>query len=236
MAIKLVVFDMAGTTVNDADNVHRALQQALQKAGYVVTRDEVNAFMGYAKPIAIQEVLRSKGVSTDKVTNQAYIQQIHQDFVEEMVRFYRDSQLVSEKPMVRATFRELRKRNIKVAIDTGFSREIADVIMERLGWKQDAIFDYSITSDEVPNGRPYPDMIYKAMQAMGIENAYEVAKVGDTISDVKQGRAAKCKLVIGVTTGAYTREELAHYEPTHLIDSLFQVIEIIDDEVAEQRA
>lgn len=71
---------------------------------------------------------------------------------------------------------------------------------------------------------------------MGIENTHEVAKVGDTISDVKQGRAAKCKLVVGVTTGAYTREELANYEPTHLIDSLFQIIEIIDDEVAEQRA
>ncbi|HAS45241.1 MAG TPA: phosphonatase-like hydrolase [Microscillaceae bacterium] len=236
MAIKLVVFDMAGTTVNDADNVHQALQNALQKAGYTATRDEVNAFMGYAKPIAIQYLLQHKGAAADQVANQTYIEQIHQDFVKEMVDFYRYNQHVCEQPLVRETFRELRKRGIKVAIDTGFSREIADVIMERLGWKQDAIFDYSVTSDEVPKGRPHPDMILKAMEQVGIQNADEVAKVGDTISDMEQGKAAKCKFVIGVTTGAYTKEELAPYQPTHLVDCLFQVIEIIDQEIEEQVA
>jgi len=234
MAIKLVVFDMAGTTVNDADHVHQALQNALQKAGYIATRDEVNAFMGYAKPIAIQGLLEYKGATADQLANQAYIEQIHQDFVTEMVDFYQHNQQVSEQPFVRETFRELRKRGIKVAIDTGFSREIADVIMERLGWKQDAIFDYSVTSDEVLQGRPHPDMIYKAMQQVGIYSTDEVAKVGDTISDLEQGKAANCKLVIGITTGAYTKEELTLYQPTHLVDCLFQIVEIIDREVEEQ--
>ncbi|OJJ18528.1 hypothetical protein BKI52_23230 [marine bacterium AO1-C] len=235
MAIKLVVFDMAGTTVNDADNVHQALQNALQKAGYTATRDEVNAFMGYAKPIAIQHLLQHKGATADQVDNEAYIQQIHQDFVNEMVDFYQNNPLVSEQPLVRETFQALRKRNIKIAIDTGFSREIADVIMERLGWKRDVIFDYSITSDEVENGRPHPDMIYQAMQKLGIENTNEVAKVGDTISDMQQGKAAKCKLVVGVTTGAYAREELTPYNPTHIIDSLFEMVAIIDKELVKQR-
>ena len=164
MAIKLVVFDMAGTTVNDADNVHQALQNALEKVGYSTTREEVNRVMGYAKPIAIQHLLKNKGATNEKVADKTYIQHVHQYFVDEMIEFYKTHQAVSEKPFVRETFQALRARNIKIAIDTGFSREIADVIMDRLGWKNDAIFDYSVTSDEVPNGRPYPDMIYKAME------------------------------------------------------------------------
>lgn len=234
MAIKLVVFDMAGTTVKDADNVHQALQNALEKSGYKVSREEVNEVMGYPKPVAIRRLLKSKDVAESKIENEAYIKQIHQHFVDEMIDFYAHHQEVKEKPQVRETFAALRSRNIKVAIDTGFSRDIADTIMDRLGWKTEAIFDYSVTSDEVANGRPFPDMIYKAMEQAGIDNPQEVAKVGDTVSDLQQGEAAKCKLVIGVTTGAYKKEELIQYAHTHLIEQLDQVVEIIDKVEVEQ--
>ena len=51
MDIKLVVFDMAGTTIEDDDFVHQSLMEAMDEEKIYVSRDEVNEVMGYPKPI-----------------------------------------------------------------------------------------------------------------------------------------------------------------------------------------
>ena len=223
MSIKLVVFDMAGTTVADDNDVAKVLRQAIAAFGCDVTIDDVNTVMGLPKPVAIQQLLEACG----KPFNNALIADIHELFAEKMMAHYRAYPGIAEKAGVRETFRQLKARNIKVGIDTGFSRCIADVVIERLRWRDDNIYDVSITSDEVPQGRPYPDMIYKAMQLTGISDVQEVAKVGDTASDLRQGNAAGCKYVIGVTTGAYSRDELLLEPHTHLIDQLDELLQIV---------
>ena len=60
------------------------------------------------------------------------------------------------------------------------------------------------------------------MAQLRIDDAREVAKVGDTKVDIEEGRNAGCGLVVAVTTGAYTREQLEQYYPDHIIDSLQQ--------------
>jgi phosphoglycolate phosphatase-like HAD superfamily hydrolase len=85
----------------------------------------------------------------------------------------------------------------------------------------------SVTSDEVKRGRPFPDMVLKAMELAGISDPNGVAKVGDTSSDMLQGTSAKCGLVIGVTTGAFTRQELENEPHTHIAESLQEVLHII---------
>lgn len=49
MSLKLCVFDMAGTTVVDRQNVHAAFIEAMADFGYNVTLAEVNPLMGYKK-------------------------------------------------------------------------------------------------------------------------------------------------------------------------------------------
>ena len=58
------------------------------------------------------------------------------------------------------------------------------------------------------------------MQRAGIDDAGEVAKIGDTEVDVNEGRNAGCGLVVAVTTGAYTRLQLEEYHPDYILDSL----------------
>jgi phosphonatase-like hydrolase len=227
MAIKLVVFDMAGTTIQDKDNVHGALQKAFEIEGIPVSRDEANQVMGYPKPVAIRELLRQK-LQDDSYQNEAYIAHIHSNFLKEMISFYETSPDVKEKEGVMETFKALRKNNIKIAIDTGFDRSIAKAVLNRVGWEKNGLIDASITSDEVANGRPYPDMIYRAMQLTGVEKVEEVAKVGDTASDLQEGKAAGCKYVIGVTTGAFTREALESETHTHLIEKLPELLDILE--------
>ena len=58
------------------------------------------------------------------------------------------------------------------------------------------------------------------MKLTGVAEAKEVAKVGDTPSDLQEGASAGCGLVIGVTNGTHRHDQLAAYPHAHLIASL----------------
>lgn len=224
MSIELVVFDMAGTTVSDKNFVAIAFQQAMQSAGYGIGLADVNPLMGYEKPLAIKMMLEALESDQSKITD-ALIATIHDHFVKEMINFYKTTTEVVPLPNVEQTFAALRAEGIKIALNTGFSRDIADVIIGRLGWEDQ--IDCLVASDEVPAGRPHPDMIQKIMSDLGVQSADRVAKVGDTEVDINEGINAGCKYVIAVTTGAFTRQELEPYHPTHIIDDIADVISIV---------
>lgn len=223
--IELVVFDMAGTTVRDDDAVNRCLRQALAEAGVTVTRDAVNRVMGIPKPLAIETLLREQSPGTAPSATQ--IADIHDDFLVRMIRFYQTDPNVVEMPGATAAFRALKQAGVKVALDTGFSRPIVTVILERLGWSRSELLDATVTSDEVPRGRPHPDLLFEAMRRTGVADARKVAKVGDTPSDLQEGRAAGCALVIGVTNGTHTRAQLEPHPHTHLVPNLAALLPLV---------
>jgi len=227
MAIKLVVFDIAGTTVEDKYEVSKTFQSALKKHGYDIELKVINPLMGYEKKLAIRQLLGLGGLGEAEIT-QGLIDSIHAEFVKEMIEYYKSSEDIIALPHVEDTFFKLREQGITVAINTGFSKIIADTVVERLQWRQKGLIDYLIGSDEVTLGRPHPFMIEKLMEYSGVTDGSEVAKVGDTEVDVREGQNAGCKYVIGVTTGIFTREELESYHPTHIIDDIADVLAIIE--------
>jgi chaperonin GroEL len=60
-------------------------------------------------------------------------------------------------------------------------------------------------------------MIQAIMKATGISDVANVVKVGDTEVDIAEGRTAGCGLVISVTTGSFTKEELEAMDVTQLM-------------------
>lgn len=222
--IQLVIFDMAGTTVAGHGEVHLALQQALAHESVDVTYEEVNVVMGYPKPVAIRRLLEDNLDDASRITEE-YVEKIHDDFVQRMIDHYRTDPRVKEKEGVQQTWEALRAQNIRVALDTGFSRPIADAIIGRLGWSK--YLDTSVTSDEVERGRPYPDMIFRAMERTGVSDVKAVVKVGDTASDLQEGTEAGCAYVVGVTSGAYAAEALQAEPHTHLIGQLPELLPIL---------
>jgi phosphonatase-like hydrolase len=223
MDLDLIVFDMAGTTVNDEDGVNRCVRESLAGFGIQATREAVNEVMGIPKPQALRHLIVSSAHA--ELVNR--LETIHEDFVERMIRFYHTDASVREIPGAGQTFARLREGGIKVALDTGFSRDIVDVVLERLGWNRPGIVDATVSSDEVARGRPHPDMVFKAMEKLGLGDARRVGKVGDTPSDLQEGTSAGCGLVVGVTGGSHTAEQLAPFRPTHLIASVADLPELL---------
>jgi phosphonatase-like hydrolase len=217
MQIDLVVFDMAGTTVSEGGAVYQALRDTLAANGLDVPAEALHDVRGLNKREALQRLIENSDMRDELSPG---LDAIHEDFVERMIAFYRDDPSVDEMPGASETFRRLKARGIRVALNTGFSREIAQTLIDRLGWERDGLIDASVASDEVGAGRPHPFMIRDLMQRFGIADAGRVAKVGDAPADLHEGRNAGCGLVIGVTSGASTREQLLPHPHDRLIGSV----------------
>jgi phosphonatase-like hydrolase len=224
--IQLVVFDIAGTTVKDEGNVSIAFIDAFKEYGIEVPETEVNLVMGFRKKDAIRILLEKCNVLPEGDINEL-IKKIHDAFTRNMIAVYENDPSLSPLPHAAQTFQWLQQQGIKVALNTGFTKIITDTILKRLHWQQNNDINFVISSDEVAEGRPYPFMIQAIMQKLQVEYASAVVKVGDTKVDVEEGRNARCGKVVSVTTGAYTRDQLALYKPDGIIDSLAELPSLI---------
>jgi phosphonatase-like hydrolase len=220
MSIELIVFDIAGTTVNDDDGVNRCVRAALAGYGRIVSASQVNAVMGLPKPEAIALLAEQAGPPGG---SQADLAAIYRDFEARSIQFYEHDPSVFEVEGTSRVFGTLKQGGMKVAVDTGFNRAITQVILERLGWLGGGLIDASICSDEAPRGRPHPDMIRSLMARFRITDPSRVGKVGDTPADLLEGNNAGCGLNVGVTSGTHARHELASYPHTHLVNSIRDV-------------
>jgi phosphonatase-like hydrolase len=226
-SIKMAVFDIAGTTVSDKGNVADSFITAFREYGFEMPAEEVKKVMGFRKMDAI-------GILLDKMApgqkeDEALIDRIHTRFIDNMISFYMNDEELEPLPHAEEMFSRLARQGIRVALNTGFTRTIADTILHRLRWDdRNEDIHRVICSDEVPHGRPHPDMIHALMAGFGIASPAQVLKIGDTEVDVQEGRNAACGLVVSVTTGAYTRAQLEQYHPDFIIDDLQELIPIIE--------
>jgi phosphonatase-like hydrolase len=224
MSVKLVVFDMAGTTVDEDNVVYKTLQEALVSHSYIVTLDQVLQYgAGKEKLQAIIDILNGTGSEASSET----IDLIFAYFNKQLALNY-ETLDVKPLPDVVRVFKELRNRNIKVALNTGYNRMTAEFLIKKLGWDKSNQFDLLVTASDVKHNRPQPDMILLAMSDLGIADPEMVIKVGDSSVDIQEGRNAGCILNIGITTGAHSREQLRETDPDYIIDNLYELIGIID--------
>lgn len=221
MSIRLAVFALSGTTVHDgAGTVRRIMREMLDRAGVSVRDGAIESVAGLPKVAAIRTLLEGHG-REDLLPD---LDSLHADFSARMLRWYRDDPAVREIPGTTAMFAALRAMGVKVALGTGFTREVLDVVLERMGWQDAAVGpDATVASDEVRRGRPYPDMIDQLRTRLEIAAPAEVAKVGDTPVDLQEGTMAGCGLVIGVLTGVHTRAALTQHHHDHLVDSVAEI-------------
>lgn len=222
MKVKAVVFDIAGTTISDEGYVKDAFIRTFQKNGLIISSEEADSVMGYKKLQAIQMLVSQNHLDWDHKK----IAQVHDDFAIEMKNIYSEVSIYP-LPGVLETFEWLSSNNIPFGLNTGFTREITNVVLNKVGWNALRYASAVVCSDEVSEGRPSPYMIQKLLNHFGIENPKECLKVGDTEVDILEGRNAGCGCVVAVTTGSYPRSLLQNYEPDFIIDQMDELIAII---------
>lgn len=219
----MVIFDMAGTAIDEDNIVYKTISSVLNEFGFEVGLDLVLLHgAGKEKWQAIHDILQQiDGVepSNDTVT------ELYHHFQRKLDSAYEISpmQLFKALPDV---IRKLRANNIKVVFNTGYSRPVAEKILKKVNCRVDQDIDALITASDVLRGRPAPDMIWKACDQFNLK-PNQTVKIGDSQIDIEEGRNAGAKYCIGITTGAQSREVLEKANPDYVIDNVDELWDIL---------
>ncbi len=207
-----VVFDMAGTTVEDDGQVPAAFTVALAAHGISETPAQVNRVRGASKRQAVLRLVPEGPNQSDDA------EAIYARFRHELAHRYATGGVRAIAGAAEA-FQELRRDGIKVALTTGFDRDTTTLLLSALGWLAGTV-DTIVCGDDVAQGRPAPDLILRAMANAGITDASRVATVGDTTLDLEAGARAGVGWNVGVLSGAHRRDALELAPHTHIVDSV----------------
>lgn len=218
-AFDLAALDMAGTTVDEGGLVYGVLEATVADAvGAPVPHDLLVEWKGTSKWEAIQGLLRALGAEA----SEAAVDKSFAVFGERLITAYRETP-PQPFPGVLEMFATLRSAGVKVALQTGYSTEIAESILAGLGWTvgagPDATVDAVVTSDLVAASRPAPYLVFHCMEATGVTDVRRVLTAGDTPHDLGAGANAGAGYVVGVGTGSFTLDQLAAEPHTHLLAS-----------------
>lgn len=220
--IQGVIFDWAGTTVDFGCFVPvSAFVEAFRKAGIDVTLEETRAPMGKLKIEHIRTMLAMPAVKArwterwGRSPEESDAQAIYHDF--EPALFAVLDRHCELKDGVLDCVKELRSRGLKIGSTTGYTREMMNVVEEaarQAGYAPDCL----VTADETGGfGRPWPYMIFENMRLLKLPAVRTVVKIGDTVSDIEEARAAGV-WAVGVVDGSSVMG-LSHAEFSALTDA-----------------
>jgi phosphonatase-like hydrolase len=223
MQIQCVVFDMAGTTVNEDNIVYKTLQAALNHFNVPVDLNHVLLYgAGKEKFQAIKDIISNSPYTLDETVQL----EAFNYFLAQLDIAYLNFD-VTPMPGAEQVFAALKQSGIKVVLNTGYNRATAENLLGKLGWAEGQQIDLLVTASDVLHNRPMPDMIIYAKNKLSISDTNHMVKIGDSCIDIEEGKNAGCLLNIGITTGAQTEIQLMEAKPDYIVHSLTEMLEIL---------
>ncbi|PQZ96588.1 HAD family hydrolase [Arthrobacter sp. MYb224] len=223
--IELIACDMAGTTIDEHADVYRALENAVRETGVDVSPENLQTWMGAEKREAITALIRLGGGKAEE----QLVAGTFNRFRELLFSYYAQNPPVALPGVVEA-FEILAKQGVKIALTTGFSRDVATDLLNGLGWRvgEGGLLDAVVTADEVAAGRPAPYMIHRVMEQTGVLDVAKVIAVGDTVNDLQAATNAGA-IAVGVLTGKLGRADLE----LHPHDAILEGVRELPDFMAQ---
>lgn len=202
---------MAGTTVDDRVDglplVLKSYDDALRIHGVNVPMEVLNAQRGRDKWTVINELGGERAG------------EIYKEFISILGE---NTDRVKEVDGASSTFQYLRERDVKVVASTGFPAEIADSIIEHLGWLKNGLIDSWVCSEQMGASRPDPAMIIHSMKKYNVYDPASVLKVDDTVKGIEEGLNAGV-YTIGVLTGTQSIQQLNSAMPNTILRSIAEI-------------
>ncbi|HJF32529.1 MAG TPA: phosphonoacetaldehyde hydrolase [Sporosarcina psychrophila] len=190
--IEGVIVDWAGTTVDFGCFAPvNVFVDIFKDAGIDVTMGEAREPMGMLKIDHIRAMLSMSRIAVlweekyGKSFNEQDVEKLYAEFVPALMASL--SAYTDPIPGVIKAIDVLRNRGLKIGSTTGYTTTMMDVVVPNAlekGYSPDVY----ITPDDTNSiGRPYPYMVYRNMELLKLSASWKVVKVGDTISDIKEG-------------------------------------------------
>ncbi|MEY9875399.1 phosphoglycolate phosphatase [Streptacidiphilus sp. MAP12-33] len=209
---KLVVLDMAGTTVADGGLVELAFQEAARDLGveagterHAAMLADVRATMGESKITVFRRLFGDEGLA----------QRANIAFEAAYDRLVGEGHCAPIEG-AEAAITQLREAGLTVVLTTGFSGATQQRIIAALGWEK--LVDLALCPADAGRGRPYPDLALAAfLRTAAADSVTEMAVVGDTGYDMQCGVRSGAGIVAGVLSGAHDAIRLREDGATHVL-------------------
>lgn len=195
MKTKLVILDWAGTAVDYGCFAPvKAFDRAFCACGVEATVEEIRKPMGLLKRDHIRTMLQMPRLRDQwvkqrgKEPDEGSVEEVYAIFEKSLMESLAD--YASPKPDTLEAVARLREMGLAIGSTTGYTDAMMEVVTKRAaqqGYAPDAWFSPNAVGGL---GRPYPYMIYENMRKFCIASVDEVIKVGDTVSDIREGKQA----------------------------------------------
>ena len=260
MQITTVILDWAGTTVDFGCFAPvDAFREAFESIGLTPTMEETRAPMGMQKRAHIEAMLSGDRLRAafrwrfGRAWTQEDIDMLYREFEPALFRVLPEH--CDVLPGAIKTASVLRGMGIKIGSTTGYTAAMMEIVVQealRAGYTPDAM----VLPDETGGiGRPYPYMLHRNLEKLGEADIRRVLKLGDTVSDIEEGKNAGCvsvgairgSSILGLNREEYDAlteaERIRRFEKAraefiaagadHVIDSIEALPELIETLKAE---
>jgi HAD superfamily hydrolase (TIGR01509 family) len=207
--VDAVIFDMDGVLV-DTEHLWDEVREALtEEWGGRYTPEAQEAMMGMSSLEWSRYLHETVGLrEPPEVINAEVVQRM-------LARYEADLPVV---PGAVEAVTQIAEQGRRLALASSSNRELIAAVLRQLGLT--ALFDVTVSSEEVPRGKPAPDVYLEAARRLGVEPA-RCAAVEDSASGIRAANAAGMRVI------AYPNR---HYPPA--ADAL-ALAEVVLDTAAE---
>lgn len=203
--IQAVVFDWAGTTIDYGSQAPIiAFKQAFAHFDIQISTAEIRKDLGLDKLTHVKKMMAIPEIQSKWLTKhpnssiETAVTQIYQQFQKDIVAVLAETARL--KPGMSALMTYLNTQKIQVASTTGYTQPMLDHVLP-IAAKQGYAPKVNVTSEQTAGiGRPHADMLLRAAHELGITDAGKIIKVGDTVNDILEGKAAHA-ISVGVVEG-----------------------------------
>lgn len=212
-----VLFDLDGTLADSVELILHCYRHTMEThLGRALPDERWLATIG----TPLSEQLREFGRSDDEAAA----------MLETYVSFQRTVHdgMVRSYPGVADVLDVYRDGGTPVGVVTSKRREMAVRTLECCGL--DSYVQVLVGADDVERGKPDPEPVHAALDALGVEPSRSVLFVGDSPFDVAAGKAAGIRTA-GALWGPFEREALEEAGADHLLSSLGEMLTLEADGV-----
>lgn len=182
------LFDLDGTLVDTAPDLHEALNHALVEHGHrSVSIEHTRHWIGHGARAMVAQALTAE---LGETPSEQYIDRVRDSFLPYYERHVADH----SRPYagVVESLEALRERGAGLAVVTNKITRFSEQLLQKLAL--DEYFSACVCGDTTPHAKPAADPVLFACSALGC-SVDEVLMVGDSTTDVGAARAAGCAVV-----------------------------------------
>ena len=207
-----VIFDLDGTLVDSASEIHEAAAEVCREHELIIpSLDYIRSMSGSPPSLFF----------LDHGCIDGDVQELVNQFRSYLAAHAGDPGCVFD-PVVPLLSR-LKQHSIRISLATTKPTSLASTLLVRYGLE--SFFSHIQGTDPPMRHKPHPDILNACLEEARCGSA---VMVGDTIFDVEAARNAAIDS-IAVCTGAHDKDQLAKSNPTFLLRSLDEIYSIFDN-------